>query len=60
MLMNKLQEIGHSGIVPFAYVGKEDIHKYMQYEVSMTVYVGRAANQRKVPKLLYLKNCKSE
>ena len=26
------------------HVGKEDIHKYMQYEVATTVYVGRTAN----------------
>ena len=32
------------------YEGKEVIHKYMQCEVSMTVCMGRIANQRKVPK----------
>ena len=30
------------------YEDKEEIHKYMQYEVSMTVCMGRIANQRKV------------
>ena len=60
MLMNKFQEKGHSCIVPLAYIGKEDIHKYMQYEASMTVNMGRVANQRKVPKWLSFKNCKSE
>ena len=55
MLMNKFQEIGHSCIVPFAYAGKEDIHKYIQYEASMTVYMGKSANQRKVPKWLSFK-----
>ena len=35
--MNKFQEIGHSGIVPFAYIGKEDNTKYMQYDTSMTL-----------------------
>ena len=60
MLMNKFQEIGHSSTVPLAYVGKEDIHKYMQYEAFMTIYMGRAANQRKGPKWLPFKNCKSE
>ena len=50
MLMNKFWELGHSGIVPFFYTGKEDMHKYMQYDSSMTVYMGRAANQKKVPK----------
>ena len=42
------------------YVGKERIHKYMQYEVSMPVYMGRIANQRKVPKWVPFKNYKSE
>ena len=55
MLMNKFQEIGQSGFVPFAYVGTDEKHKYMQYEASMTVYIGRATNQRKVPKLLSFK-----
>ena len=32
--------------------GKEEIHKYMQYETSMTVYMGKAASQRKVTKWL--------
>ena len=31
-----------------------------KYEVSMTIYVGRRANQRKVPKNLPFKNYKSE
>ena len=26
-----------SGIIPLVSVGKEDIHKYLQYEVSVTV-----------------------
>ena len=30
------------------YVGKEEILKYMWYEVSTTDYMGRIANQRKV------------
>ena len=33
---------------------------HMQYEVSMTVNVGRIANQKKVPKWLSFKNYKSE
>ena len=50
-----------SGIVPFTYIGKEEIHKYMQYEASMTVHIGRTANQRKVTKWLpFQKNIKSE
>ena len=27
-----------SGIVLFAYIGEEEIHEYVQYEASMTVY----------------------
>ena len=57
MLMNTFQEIGQSGIVSFAYVGKDEIHKY---EASMTVHMGMSANQRKVPKWLLFKNYKSE
>ena len=36
-------------------VGKEEIHKYIKYEVSMTVCMGRTTNQRKVPKWLTFK-----
>ena len=32
----------------------------MWYEVSMAVYMGRIANQRKIPKWLPFKNYKSE
>ena len=46
----------YRGIIPFVYEGKEEIYKYMQYEVSMTVYMGSNANQRKVPKWLPFKN----
>ena len=35
-----------------------NIHK--KYEVSMAMYVGRRANQRKIPKCLPFKNYKSE
>ena len=42
------------------YVGKEEIHKYMQYEVSVTACVVSIANQRKIPKWLLYKNYKSE
>ena len=48
-------KIGHSGIDPFAFFGEKEIHKYMQYEASMTVQMGRAANQRKVTKWLSFK-----
>ena len=51
---------GYNGIIPFVYVGKEEIHKYMQYVVSMTVCMGRTTNQRKVPKWLPFKNYRSE
>ena len=47
-------------ITSFVHVGKEMIHKYTQYEVSMTVCVGNIANQRKVPKWLPFKNYKPE
>ena len=56
---HKFPKISHSGINLFVYVGKEDIQKYMHHEVSITVYIGRIANQRKVPKWLPFKNCKS-
>ena len=42
------------------YQGKEETHKYMQHEVSITICVGWIGNQRKVPKWLPVKNCKSE
>ena len=51
---------GYSGIILFVYEGKEEIHKYMQHEVFMTICVGWIANQRKVPKWLSFKNYKSE
>ena len=33
---------------------------HTKYEVSMTIYVGRRANQREVPQNLPFKNYKSE
>ena len=42
------------------HVGKEVIHKYVRYEVFLTVYVGMIANQREVPKSLPFKNYQSE
>ena len=47
-ILINFDKICYSGITPFVYKGKEDIHKYMQYEVSMTVCMGTIANQRKV------------
>ena len=58
--MLKLQKKGYSGIIPFVHVVEKEIHKYMQYEVSMTFCVGWIANHRKVPKWLPFKNYKSE
>ena len=52
--------MGYSAIISFVCEGKEDIHKYMQYEVSTTVYVGKIANQRKIPKWLPFKKYRSE
>ena len=39
---------------------KGEVLLYMQYEVSMTVSMGRTTNQRKVPKWLSFKKNKSE
>ena len=41
-----MSEKDYSGIIPFVYIGKEEIHKYMyiQYEVSMTINIGKIAN----------------
>ena len=57
---HKFQKICYSGIIPFVYVGLEEICKYMQYEVSIILFVGRIANKRKVPKWLSFKNSNSE
>ena len=55
MLIN-FRKKGYSGIIPFVYEGKEEIHKYMQYEIYVIVSTGRTTNQRKVPKWLPFKN----
>ena len=47
---HKFEKIGYSGIIPLLYVGEEEMLKYMRQEVSMTAYMGRIANQRKIPK----------
>ena len=57
---HKFQKIGYNAIISFVCEGKEEIHKYMQYEVSTTVCVGKIANQRKIPKWQPFKNLKSE
>ena len=49
---HKFQKKGYSAIIPFVYEGKDMIHKHMQYEVSMTVCMGRIANQGNIPKWL--------
>ena len=59
MLIN-FRKKGYSDIIPFVCEGKEEIQKSMQYEVSMTVCMGRTTNQRKVPKCLPFKNYKPE
>ena len=46
----------YCGILLFVYVDTEEIDKYLQNEVSMTVQMDRIANQRKVPKWLSFKN----
>ena len=58
-IAHKFQEIGYSGIVPFMYEGKEEIHKNMQYVVSMTVSMGRTTNNKKILKWQPFKNYKS-
>ena len=37
-----------------------NVNDHAKYEVSMTFYVGRRANQRKIPKWLPFKNYKLE
>ena len=59
MLIN-FRKKGCSGIIPFVYEGKEEIHKYIKYEVSTIVCMDRTTNQTKVPKWLPFKNCWSE
>ena len=36
------------------------VNVHTKYEVSMTIYVGRRGNQRKIPKWLPFENYKSE
>ena len=47
---HKFQKLGYSCIIVFVCKSNEEMHKYMQYEISMTAYMGRMANQRNVPK----------
>ena len=54
MLINFRKD--YSAIIPFVSVIKEEIYKYMQYEV-LSIWT---AHQGKVPKWLPFKNYKSE
>ena len=57
---HKFQKIGYGGFISFMYEDKEEIHKSMQCEVSVTDCIARIAYQRKIPKWLPFKNYKSE
>ena len=37
---------GYCDIIPLMYEGKEEIHKYMQYEVSITAWAGQQIKER--------------
>ena len=47
---HEFQKIAYSDIIPFVYIGKEEIHKYMQYEVSMNIY-GQDSKSKKSTKM---------
>ena len=51
MLIN-CRNKGYTSIISFVYIGKEEIHEYVQYEISITIYMGRIENQKGVPKWL--------
>ena len=36
-------------------MGKEETNRFLQYEVSMTINVGRKTDQRKIPNVYHLK-----
>ena len=55
-MLRNFRKKGYSSIIPFVFEGKDKIHKYMQYEVSVTVCMDKATNQRKVAKWLPFKN----
>ena len=42
------------------HIARAHVNIHTKYEVSVTIYVDRRANQRKVPKLLPFENYKSE
>ena len=37
-LINQMSQKGYRCIISFVYEGKEEIHNYMQYKVSLTLY----------------------
>ena len=45
MLIN-FRKKGYSTIILFVYEGKEEIHKYIQYEVSMSVWAGQQIKEK--------------
>ena len=45
MIIN-FRKKGYSSFIPFVYEGKEEIHKHMQYEVSMSVWVGQQIKEK--------------
>ena len=45
MLIN-FRKKGYSTIIPFVYEGKEEIHKYIQYEVSMSVWARQQIKEK--------------
>ena len=45
MNFHKLQIKVYIEIIAFVFIGKDEIQKYVQCEVSMTVYMGRVSNQ---------------
>ena len=60
MLINYRTKVAVALLLFCMKVKKRYMCKYMQYEVSMTICMGRTTNQRKVPKWLPFKNYKSE
>ena len=53
MLINSRKKT--CGLIPFVYEGKEEIHKYVQYKVSMTVCMGRQQIKEKYQNGCHLK-----
>ena len=49
---HKFQKISYSGIIAFVYVNKDEIHKHIQYEVSM----GQDGKSKKRAKWLPFEN----